>query len=231
VPAAELDELYASAPADFIATRDRLVRRLREAGDKEAARELARRRRPTRGAHAVNELARGEQEALAGYVELGERIRAAQVAAARDEAARDELRALDRDRRARLTRLLDRVDHDRDDAERALAVALVDPELAEIVKAGHLERVPESPGGFATFGDELAAAAPPTPRRRDAGEERRRDRLRGLEEEMHEARAALTARQTDVRRAREGLAQSERQLRDAQRRVERLEAERERLRG
>ena len=59
-----LDELYASAPADFIATRAELVRRLREAGDAAGARELAQRRRPTQAAHAVNELARSDPETL-----------------------------------------------------------------------------------------------------------------------------------------------------------------------
>jgi hypothetical protein len=177
----------------------------------------------------VNELARREPEALAAYLDLGARIRAAQVAAARDEHAREELRALDRDRRTRLGALLDHVDHDRDEVERAFAVALVDPEQAEVMRVGRLERVSDSVGGFASFGDELATAPRPAPRKHDAADARRRDRLRDLEDEAREARASVKALEDEVRRAQQGLAQSERQLRDAQRRVERLGAERDRL--
>jgi hypothetical protein len=225
----ELDELYAAAPAEFVATRDALVRRRREAGDKEGARAVARLRRPTRAAHAVNQLARNEPDALAAYLDLGERIRSAQVAAARDERARDELRTLDRERRTRLAALLATVTDDRDDVERALAVALVDPEHAEATRTGRLDRIPESLSGFAGFGDELAEAPVPTARKKDAIDTRHQARVRELEENLRTANAAVAAAKSEVRDARAAVARAERQLRDAERRAERIQSERERL--
>ena len=48
--------------------------------------------------------------------------------------------------------------NDRDEVERALAVALTDPEVADAARAGRLERIPDTAGGFATFGDALGDA-------------------------------------------------------------------------
>jgi hypothetical protein len=234
-----LDELYGSAPADFIATRDALVRRLREAGDAPGARELARRRRPTQAAHAVNELARREPEALAAYLDLSGRIRTAQVAAARDEDARDELRDLDRERRTQLGALLDQVPEHRDEVERALSVALTDPEIADAMRAGRLERIPDTAGGFASFGDVLGTVLP-TPRADDtasraprrkpsAAETRRQGRLAELEGEEQRADDELASARAELEVAHDALTRAEGHMRDAERARERLRTERERL--
>jgi hypothetical protein len=203
---------------------------MRAAGDTEGARDLARRRRPTRAAHAVNVLARTEQARLDAYLDLAPRLRDAQVAAARDDNARDDLRALDRERRAQLVELVGSVDgSDRDEVERALAVALADDELAATVRAGRLERIPEPASDFGTFGEALADPAPSPPRPRTAAQKRRRVRLDELEEEVADADAAVATAESELREARASLGAAERRLRDAERRRERVTNERERL--
>jgi hypothetical protein len=206
-----------------------LVRRLRAAGDTEGARDVARRRRPTRAAHAVNLLARRDGPRLDEYLDLGTRLRNAQVAAARDEDARDDLRTLDRDRRAKLADLLGRVESDRDDVERTLAVALTDEEVAATVRAGRLERIPDPASDFASFGDALADLQPPASRAETAAQKRRRDRLEELAGEAADIDATVAAAEADVREARAALATAERHLRDAERRRERVTNERDRL--
>jgi hypothetical protein len=202
---------------------------LRAAGDTEAARDVARRRRPTRAAHAVNELARTETARLGDYLDLAARLRTAQVAAARDQHARDELRTLDRERRAKLIELLGSAETDRDEVERALAVALTNEELSATVRAGRLERIPDPASDFASFGDALADVAPVAPRTETAAQRRRRDRLQELDGEAAEADATVAAAEAEVRDARTALATAERQLRDAERRRERVANERDRL--
>jgi hypothetical protein len=217
------------------------VRRLREAGDAAGARALAQRRRPTQAAHAVNELARDEPEALATYLDLSERIRTTQVAAARDESAREQLRGLDRERRTRLGALLDHVREHRDEVERALAVALTDPEVADAVRAGRLERIPETASGFATFGDALgdalslagsadtedAARAPDA--KPSAAETRRRARLAELDDDETRADDELANARGTLKDAQAALASAERHVREAERARDRLRTERERL--
>jgi hypothetical protein len=217
-----LDELYAAEPADFVATRDRLVRELRAAGDAEGARELARRRRPTAAAHTVNQLARNRPDELGAYLDLATTLRATQARAVSDEAARAELRELDRDRRARLLRLLDHAGTHRDDVERALAAALVDTDAAAAARAGELERIPESAGSFTDFGEGLPSGPRPSRATERRAATRNRDRIRQLEDEARRARA-------DLRDAQEQLRTAERRVRDAERRVERIETERSRL--
>jgi hypothetical protein len=50
--------LYQLPVAEFVAARDQLVRQLRAAGDREAARRVAALRRPSISAWAANQLAR-----------------------------------------------------------------------------------------------------------------------------------------------------------------------------
>ncbi|WP_131763076.1 hypothetical protein, partial [Actinomadura fibrosa] len=71
------DELYGVDPADFVATRTRLAREAREAGDAALAKRIGALRRPTLPAWAVNLLARDGSDDLGALLEVGERMRAA----------------------------------------------------------------------------------------------------------------------------------------------------------
>ena len=129
---------------------------------------LAKRKKPTRAAHAVNTLAHEHPEEVGSYLDLAADMRAAQIAAARDDRARDELRTRDRARREQLAALLARVPDDRDDVERALTTALVDTEVSDAVRAGHSNEFPtrrvasmRSRATSATY-PRNRASAPPT---------------------------------------------------------------------
>jgi hypothetical protein len=129
----------------------------------------------------------------------------------------------------------------RDEVERALAVALTDPEVADATRAGQLERIPDTAGGFATFGDALgdtfpalgaddAADAPrPTSAQVSAAETRRRARLVELDGEELRADEELASARTELKRAQHALTSAERHLHEAERARERLRTERERL--
>ena len=94
-PLPSLAELYRSAPADFVATRDRLVRELKAAGDTDAARTLAKRKKPTRaGTRGEHAGPRTPRRARRRYLDLAADMRAAQIAAARDDARARRARGL-----------------------------------------------------------------------------------------------------------------------------------------
>jgi hypothetical protein len=232
LPPDELTELYRAAPADFIATRDRLVRERRAVGDTAGAQALAKRRKPTRGAAALNALAHDHAADLGDYLDLATALHDAQLAAARDASAREELRTIDRERRERLSALLMRIGADRDEAERALVTALVDPDLAAALRAGTLERVPEASTGFGAFAEtdpgELAPVIPLAPKQ-TAAERKRQEQLRNLDDELADARVELAECDREVDAAREALARAERDRAAAERAVNRLVDRRKKL--
>jgi hypothetical protein len=145
---AALDELYATPPERFTQRRAEWVARLR---GKEAT-ALKRRRRPTRDAFALNLLARaGGLERLA---RLGKRFTAA--LRKRDGEA---LRATMTEEREIVTELTERalalaaekgVHADPRAVSAALRAAIADPDVAEAVAEGRLERAP-APVSFPAF--------------------------------------------------------------------------------
>jgi len=175
----------------------------------------------------VNTLAHEHPDDLGAYLDLAADMRAAQIAAARDDAARDALRTRDRERRERLGALLAQVPTDRDEVERALTTALVDSELADTVRAGTLERIPDAPSGFDAFATDLGDV-PVEPRER-AADRKRRDEVSRLDDEIAAAQEAVETHAGDVRRARAALEEAERHAAAATRRLEKLQQQRDRL--
>jgi hypothetical protein len=152
-------ELYVVAPGEFVERRDARARELREAGDKKLAAEVKKWRRPLVAAWVVNLLAWERPEQLEKLLALGTDL----VAAQRDRDAAS-IRTLT-DRKQRLVQAL--VQQGRELAEEAgqpigaavgyevegtLNAALSDPDAAERVRSGRLER-PESYAGFGPFGE------------------------------------------------------------------------------
>jgi hypothetical protein len=76
-----LGELYGVAPDEFMATRKQLGERLRAAGHTDAAKELARARRPTTAVWALNRLAREHGDLVDDVVEQTRALEAAQAGA------------------------------------------------------------------------------------------------------------------------------------------------------
>lgn len=71
------DRLYALPPSEFTAARTAQARAAKDAGDARLSREIARLRKPTVSAWAVNRLAREHPGELAELLDVGERLRAA----------------------------------------------------------------------------------------------------------------------------------------------------------
>jgi hypothetical protein len=103
---AALAALYQLPLEQFVATRDQLARRLRAAGDRDRARQVAALRRPPVSAWAANQLAHAAPNALAELLEVGAALRQAQQdALAGQPGAARQLRTASTHLRAAITRL------------------------------------------------------------------------------------------------------------------------------
>jgi hypothetical protein len=164
------DELYDVPPTEFVARRDQLVAQARAAGDRGLATTIKALRRPTVGAWYLNTGARAGLGSLRDLLGLGEKLRDAQAAgdfaALRDLAKRRgplvsdvvrELTVLLRARGAAATPA------GLDEVRGTLAAALADPDVAEEVESGRLDRA-HSYGGFGelTVGLPAPASKPAT---------------------------------------------------------------------
>src|SRR5215216_183916 len=103
---AALAALYQLPLEQFVATRDQLARRLRAAGDRVTARQVAGLRRPPVSAWAANQLAHAAPNAVAELLEAGAALRRAQQdALAGQPGAARQLRTATAHLRAAITRL------------------------------------------------------------------------------------------------------------------------------
>ncbi len=144
-------ELYSGDPEEFIERRGVLAARARAAGDAAAAKRIAGLRKPTRSAWVLNQLVRSEPGVPGQLAELGEELRVAQRSL--DGAAIRELSV----RRRRLLGALARQAFSacgmqsppaalRDEVTATLGAAMVDPEIAEQLQAGMLDRAARRDG-------------------------------------------------------------------------------------
>lgn len=242
-----LDALHATPPAGFVAAREAAVRRLRDAGDAEAARAAAALRKPTPVVWALNQVARREPGAIAELLEATVHLRGAQLGDRAEAAA-----AIARQREA-LQRVvsgaLARVPEAGAQVSRALvrrleATALgaaFDPGAREDLRRGRLAREMAAPGFEAVSGavpvregagrGERAGARE---RKERGGRERaevpeREGQARDAERRRREAaRLAASERRRWLRRARElegAAAERRRALATARRRAEVLRRE------
>ena len=108
---AALAALYQLPLEQFVATRDQLARRLRAAGDRTTARQVAALRRPPVSAWTANQLAHAAPNALAELLEVGAALRQAQQdALAGQPGAARQLRTATAQLRAAITRLSTRAE-------------------------------------------------------------------------------------------------------------------------
>jgi hypothetical protein len=80
------EELYALPPDEFTAARNALAKELKAAGEKDAAAEVSRLRRPSVGAWALNQVARQHLDLIEAALDAGAELRAASEAAAAGDA-------------------------------------------------------------------------------------------------------------------------------------------------
>ena len=230
------DELYGLDPNDFVAGRNELVRRLRKAGDRERAAEVAKLRRPSPAAWAVNQLVRRHRAELEELVGLGEVLRSAQDRALAGEESGD-LRQAARARRDAVARLADHAERilaERGGAPGAhagevvatLEAASLDEEAAAAVLAGRLSSELHPPSGFGTMDAPVPArpARPkPAPAEADAKPEPDRRAVEEAEGAAAGAKRQWEERSAKARAAVERVAEIRRAVKDAEAEVARLE--------
>jgi hypothetical protein len=103
--------LYRLPLAEFVAARDELARRLRTAGDRQAARRVAGLRRPSTSAWAANQLAHAAPHALTELLDAGATLQQAQQDALAGQAgAARALRTATAQQRAAIARLVQRAE-------------------------------------------------------------------------------------------------------------------------
>ena len=204
VPHHLLTQLYGENPADFVARRTALVKELRKE-QPEVAREIASLRRPSVSVWAANRLHDVAPEDLEALLDVGHRLRDAQIAALEGRAVSD-LRSLLSEHSASLQRAVDAAagflaEQGQGVSDVVLqrlqttlrAVSLAGSDLPAALVAGRLvaDQEPEGFGGF-----EGVALAPRPAERRPA--------LRVVDTELLEqVKAARAAADTQARVARE----------------------------
>ncbi|MDQ7910056.1 hypothetical protein RB614_36720 [Phytohabitans sp. ZYX-F-186] len=229
------ERLYSAPPEGFVAARDEAVAAAKEAGDLDAAREIAKLRKPTVAAWLVNLLAIQRPDLMGELVELSRALRAAQR-----ELKGAQLRELSAQRRQAVAGLVDearklalaadpglsRAKLPLGEVENTLTAALSDEDVAAQVRSGRLVRA----AAYAGFGEvprpqlRLVTAEDTVPERPAP---RAEDRRAPLKKELTAARAAQKQAETDLEKA----VTAERRGADALARVEAELAEVERRRA
>ncbi|WP_195898503.1 hypothetical protein [Nonomuraea cypriaca] len=228
----DLDEvagrLYALPPSEFTAARAAEARAAKDAGDVRLSRDIAKLRKPTVSAWAVNRIAREHPAELTELLEVGERLRAAWQE--QDAEALAELTQ----RRGAVTGTVSRLARQAGDlspaaaaeVDQTLDAAIVDAEAAEQVRRGDLVK-PLSYSGFAPA--PATRERPPARRRKTpedaaaAAREREEAEARGARERQ-EAQAAYEE-------WRQALEQAQKEHDERAEKVSRLEGKLAKARG
>jgi hypothetical protein len=232
-----VDELYGLDPNDFVAARNDLVKRLKKEGDKALAADVAKLKRPTPAAWAVNQLARSHRDDIEELVRLGEVLRDAQDRALAGDDPGD-MRQAGRARRDAVARLADVADRllvgrggaagaHASDVIATLEAASLDADAGAAVLAGRLSTELEPPSGFGVFDMTVAPAPRPKPKpapAEDAKADERDERARReAEEEVEEARRRWEAQVAKAKEAVEKVTASRKAVREAEAEISRLE--------
>lgn len=236
---AEIDGLYAVPPDEFVERRDELARSLRQEGDRQAADQVKKLRKPSVAAWTVNQLARREKMRLRGLFTAGERLRAAHehVLAGGPpdelERARDDERKAIGELAGPAGPLLEEAGHPPTEAaldrvRETLHAAVVDEELGLRVRAGRLEKEAQATGfGFTSMPATTAkprrrAPARPKHGQKPAKEDAAAAKRNRVEEAARQRR--LRAKES-LRAARQALAEAERAVKSRKRELEQAERE------
>jgi hypothetical protein len=211
-----LEQLYAAAPEEFVAERKRLERELKDAGDTEAAADVAGRKKPTLPVFAANRLARKRAADVERLIDA-----AARIAKATESSDREAVRDAQAEFAERLRDLVHGAEESAgrplsETAEQRLAsllrAAAVDPDSAPLLRRGILSDELEPAGFDALLGLSLTAAP-----KRGASTSETDARSRRAEEQQ--AKAAQLER--DLGDARATLRHAESELLAAQRQADR----------
>jgi hypothetical protein len=206
------EELYALAPADFTSARDELAKKLRDDGERDAAKEVKSLRKPTLAAWALNQLKRRRKKELDQLLAAGRALQKAQekLVSKGDRAGFQRAAAKERELVAELA-------HDagalageagvgatgglEEKLVATLHAAALDEETAAELAAGRVVRERQAVGGFGDASVLVSAppgrtpkklAAEPAPRRKDDAARRRKQATEEAElrQELSAARLA-----------------------------------------
>ena len=167
-------ELYSSSPEEFVERRRVLVARARAAGEASVAKQIAALRKPTRSAWVINQLVRSAPAVSDQLAELGDEFRAAQRSG--DGAAIRQLSVRRRQLLDELARQAFTVSGQdsppvalKDEVTATLGAALADPQFAEQLQAGTLERAVHRDGLGLDAGPALTLLPSPSAAARPSG--------------------------------------------------------------
>jgi hypothetical protein len=197
------DRLYGVDLAEFVPERTRLAKELRGEGRREEAEQVAKLRKPTVAAWAVNQLTRQQRRDVDLLLDAGHRLREAQAGVLRgnDKAEFERARATERDALRRLTHAADELLGGTTPATLQqigdmLRAAAVSEEGREQLARGQFV-APLEPEGFGVLG----GLAPATPVRRKEKKEDTAAAKRAARKAAQEALRAARARQRELERA------------------------------
>ena len=227
-----LDALYAASPEEFVAERKRLAKELKSDGHTAEAEELAKVRKPTVAAWALNRLTRDHRRDVDLLLDSGHRLRTAQAGVLRGD-ARETFEQAQRTERETIARLVDvaaQLLAERGGASAAvleqigtsLHAAAVSEAGRELLAAGRFTQ-PLTLEGF----EAVAGLAPPPSKRAPKPKPARstdelkqlraelsaaRKRLRDAERTAHEAHKLAAQADANVDDAAEAVREAERRL-------------------
>lgn len=209
-----LDELYATAPSDFVPRREREALAARSDGRAADARRIRAARRPTQAAWAANLLLRARPQESRRFLELGQALREAYRTLDADgvkelsEQRRSIVSALSR-QAAELAREAGHrlSDATRQDVDSTLRAVLADQDAADRWAAGRLESALTPPADFPPH-DAATSAPPHKPARAAVAAPSSRSRAK---DELAERRHL---RQEQLVRARRAAEAADRRLRE-----------------
>jgi hypothetical protein len=142
-----VDALYTIDPAEFVKARNDLVARVKSEGRPASAAQVARVKRPTRAAFAINQIARTNQGKVAALLEAGAAVREAQTAVV-SGGDRTVLREAISERRRIIADLASLAPAHRDVAAATFEAASVDNYLAGLLLRGRFTAEVEPRSGF-----------------------------------------------------------------------------------
>jgi hypothetical protein len=231
VPEKQLDRLFHGPLEEFTAARNELAKSLRSDGDAATADWVKGLKKPSRAAWLVNQMVDRKPKDVKRLLDVGRELREAQEEMLSGSADREKLREVAARERETIdslvgtaeaigrehgvgSQVLDRVGE-------TLQAATSDPEVAEAIKKGRLEKEQRASG----LGMVGAATAPPPARGRKKGEreaEERRarqqkaKRSKEAERKLDSTEKKLDREQAKLERARDKVDEAEKAVHDAE---------------
>jgi hypothetical protein len=214
------DDLYAADLDAFVAERTRLVRELRDSGDREAAEQIAKLKKPTVAAWALNQLARQRRRDVDLLLDAGHRLRQAQegVVGGADRESFEKAQKTERDALRRLTQQASQLlggasAQVLSQISGTLRAAAVSEAGRELLARGRFTAPLESEG-FDVFGA-LPAPSAGRPKKQQAKTQKADDQLRKARERVRELEQQAKAAEREAERLKGEWKKSERAVESA----------------